>query len=185
MRELKRICVYCGSQVGDRGEFRVAAAELGRLLGERRIGVVYGGGNIGLMGVVADAALAAGGEVIGVIPQSLAERELAHHGVTRLEVVGSMHERKQRMADLSDAFVALPGGLGTLEELFEAWTWLQLGYHTKRVGLVNTAGFFGSLLRFLDEATERKFMRPVHRDALVVADSPAELLDRFGVSRLG
>ena len=150
---------------------------LGTLLAARDIGLVYGGGNVGLMGVIADAALAAGGEVIGVIPKSLADREVAHHGVTDLRIVDSMHTRKAMMADLSDAFVAMPGGVGTFEELFEAITWTQLGLHRKPCGLLNVAGFYTPLALFIDQAVSDGFIKPVHRAAIVVDDDPVRLLD--------
>jgi uncharacterized protein (TIGR00730 family) len=146
---MKRVCVYCGSATGANPAHRDAAEKLGVLLATRGIGLVYGGGNVGLMGVIADAALRAGGEVIGVIPGALMDKELGHTGVTKLHVVASMHERKQLMADLSDGFIALPGGIGTLEEFFETLTWLQLGFHNKPVGLLNVAGFYEHLLTFL------------------------------------
>ena len=147
------------------------------MLARRGIGLVYGGGNVGLMGVIADAALAAGGEVIGVIPKALADREVAHHGVTELRVVDSMHTRKAMMADLSDAFIAMPGGVGTFEEFFEAITWTQLGLHRKACGLLNVAGFYTPLAAFIDQAVSDGFIKPVHRAAIVVDDNPERLLD--------
>ncbi len=180
---MRRACVYCGSSAGADPVHRAAAENLGALLATRGIGLVYGGGNVGLMGIVADAVLRGGGEVIGVIPSALMAKELGHSGVTKLHVVGSMHERKQLMADLSDGFIALPGGIGTLEELFETFTWLQLGFHTKPVGLLNVAGFYDHLLTFLRHATAEKFMRPAHLEALLVdTDSPA-LLARMAAFR--
>ena len=140
------------------------------------IGIVYGGGNVGIMGVIADAALAAGGEVIGVIPESLLAKELSHAGVTELHVTRSMHERKQRMVDLSDAFIALPGGFGTLDELFETLTWLQLGFHGKPVGLLNSAGFFDHLLTFLDHMSSNGFLTAKHRSSLITETEPEALL---------
>src|ERR1043165_174167 len=148
MRPFRRVCVFCGSSPGARPEYRQAAEAMGRLLASRRIGLVYGGGNVGLMGLLADAALSAGGEVIGVIPRHLDAREVAHRGLPDLRVVASMHERKALMADLSDAFIALPGGLGTLEEMFEILTWAQLGLHRKPCGLLNVLGYFDRLLSF-------------------------------------
>lgn len=174
-----RIAIYCGSSSGNDPRFSTAAAQLATFLAAQGVGIVYGGGNIGLMGVIADAALAAGGEVIGVIPESLMAKELGHRQVTELIVTQSMHERKQRMVDLSEAFIALPGGYGTLDELFETLTWLQLGFHRKPVGLLNVAGFFDSLLRFLDEVRDRGFLRPLHRDNLLVAETPDELLTKL------
>jgi uncharacterized protein (TIGR00730 family) len=150
---------------------------MGRLLAERGHGVVFGGGSVGLMGVIADAALGAGGAVIGVIPHGLAAREVGHTGLTVLHEVETMHERKALMAELSDGFVALPGGLGTLEELMEVWTWVQLGIHRSPIGLLNVAGYFDGLLAFVDHAVAEGFVRPTHRDALVVAETPALLLD--------
>jgi uncharacterized protein (TIGR00730 family) len=153
--------------------------EVGRLLAERGIRLVYGAGNVGLMGVLADAALTAGGQVIGVIPQMLVDRELAHRGITDLRIVGTMHERKALMAELSDAFLALPGGLGTFEELCEALTWTQLGIHAKPCGALNIRGYFDDLQSLLDRALQEGFLRPEHRHLLVTAGSPVELLDRL------
>jgi len=171
--------VYAGSSAGARPEFAAAARELGTLLARRGIGVVYGGGNVGLMGALADAALACGGEVIGIIPHALAAKELAHAGVTRLEAVETMHERKARMAAESDGFIALPGGIGTLEELFESLTWLQLGLHAKPVGLLNIAGYYDRLLAFLDEMEAERFIRPEHRAMLLAGSEAGPLLDRL------
>jgi uncharacterized protein (TIGR00730 family) len=176
---VRRICVFCGSNSGTQPEFRRAAEDVGRSLAERGIELVYGGGNVGLMGIVADAALAAGGRVIGVIPKALASKEVAHWGLTDLRVVESMHERKALMAELSDAFIALPGGIGTMEEFFEVWTWSQLGYHVKPCGLINSAGYFDGLISFLDHMTAEKFLREQHRSLLVVAQTVNELLVRF------
>ncbi len=181
MRAFRRICVYCGSHDGTNPAYRSAAEAVGRLLASREIGVVFGGGHIGLMGALADAALAGGGEVIGVIPAALQQKELAHPRATAMHVVGSMHDRKQMMADLADAFLALPGGIGTLEELFETWTWLQLDYHAKPVGLLNVAGFYDSLLAFLDQITEQQFLRSEHRQCLVVEADPEALLTRLAL----
>ena len=174
---MKRLCVFCGSSHGANPAYAEAAVTLGTLLAKRGIGLVYGGGNVGLMGVIADAALAAGGEVIGVIPKSLADREVAHHGVTDLRVVDSMHTRKAMMAELSDAFIAMPGGVGTVEEFFEAITWTQLGLHRKACGLLNVAGFYTPLAVFIDQAVSEGFIKPVHRAAIVVDDKPERLLD--------
>ncbi|MEO6739162.1 MAG: TIGR00730 family Rossman fold protein [Chthoniobacteraceae bacterium] len=174
---MKRICVYCGSSPGANPAHREAAENLGALLATRSVGLVYGGGNVGLMGIVADAALRAGGEVIGVIPGALMDKELGHTGVTKLHVTASMHERKQLMADLSDGFVALPGGIGTLEELFETFTWLQLGFHDKPVGLLNVAGFYDHLLTFLRHATAERFMRDAHLESLLVETDAIALLE--------
>jgi uncharacterized protein (TIGR00730 family) len=180
---MKRICVYCGSSSGTNPRHREAAARLGALLASRGMGLVYGGGNVGLMGVVADAALRGGGEVIGVIPTALMDKELGHKGVTKLHVVASMHERKQRMADLSDGFIALPGGIGTLEELFETFTWLQLGFHQKPVGLLNVDGFYDHLLTFLHHAGGEGFLRAAHLDALLVDTDCVALLRRMASFR--
>lgn len=174
---MRRVCVFCGSSPGRLPDYRAAAEALGRLIAARELGLVYGGASVGLMGAVADACLAAGGEVIGVIPHALAAREVAHQGLADLRVVGSMHERKALMAELSDAFVALPGGIGTFEELFEVWTWTQLGSHGKPCGFLNVAGFYDPLLGFLDTVVEAGFLKPVHRDMLQVADRPEALLD--------
>jgi uncharacterized protein (TIGR00730 family) len=174
---MKRLCVFCGSSFGANPAYAETAVALGTLLASRGIGLVYGGGNVGLMGVIADAALAAGGEVIGVIPKSLADREIAHTGCTELRVVDSMHTRKAMMADLSDAFVAMPGGVGTFEEFFEAITWTQLGLHRKPCGLLNVAGFYTPLALFIDQAVSDGFIKPVHRAAIVLDDDPVRLLD--------
>ena len=174
---LKAVCVFCGAKSGASPVFQEAAAHLGRTLAERGLTLVYGGGKVGLMGVVANAALAAGGEVIGIIPQSLKTAELGHTGCTRLEVVDGMHARKARMAELADAFIALPGGLGTLEELFEVWTWGQLGYHAKPMGLLEVDGFYAQLEGFLDHLVAQGFVAAPHRAMLQVEDSPNALLD--------
>ena len=176
---LKSVCVFCGASPGARPIYHEAAAQLGRHIAERGLTLVYGGGAVGLMGVVADAALAAGGEVIGIIPQSLERAEIGHKGLTRLEVVDGMHARKARMAELADAFIALPGGLGTLEELFEVWTWGQLGYHAKPLGLLEVDGFYARLTDFLDRLVAERFVREQHRAILQVSASPAELLARM------
>jgi uncharacterized protein (TIGR00730 family) len=173
---LRSICVFCGSSVGSRPEYSAAAAEVGRLLAERGIRVVYGAGKIGLMGVLADAALAVGGEVIGVIPQMLVDKELAHRGLTELRIVTSMHERKALMAELSDAFIALPGGLGTFEELFEVLTWAQLHIHHKPCGCLNVAGYFEPLNQLLDHGVAEGFLRSEQRQLLISSSNPAELL---------
>ncbi len=171
-----RVCVFCGSNPGRLPEYRAAAVAFGTLLAREGVGVVYGGASVGLMGAVADAALAAGGEVVGVIPQFLADKELAHRGLSALHVVGSMHGRKALMAELSDAFVALPGGAGTLEEIFEVWTWAQLGEHSKPCGLLNVAGFYDRLLAFLDHTAAESFMKPPHRTILLDASTPEAML---------
>ncbi len=176
---MKRLCVFCGSRGGDRPVFAGAARRLGETLLARGLGLVFGGGHVGLMGVVADAVLAGGGEVIGVIPQGLVDRELAHPRCTALHVTRSMHERKALMAELSDAFLALPGGYGTLDETFEMLTWSQLGLHTKPVGLLNTAGFFDGLLAFLDHTVAEGFVKPAHRRLVLQGDDPAALVDQL------
>lgn len=178
----RSVCVFSGSRCGSRPEYRAAAETLADELRRRRVALVYGGGDIGLMGVMADRLLASGGEVFGVIPRCLVDKEVAHHGVTRLHVVDSMHARKALMADLSDAFVAIPGGFGTLEELFEVVTWRQLAIHSKPCGLLNTAGYFDDLLRFLDRAVEDDFIRGEHLGQLVVDDDPSRLLDRLAAA---
>jgi len=172
-----RVCVFCGSSPGARPGYRAAAEALGAAIAKRGLGLVYGGAHVGLMGVVADAALAQGGEVIGVLPRSLEAKELAHRNLSALYVVESMHERKALMAELSDAFVALPGGIGTLEETFEAWTWTQLGLHEKPCALLDVEGYYGSLQQFLDRAVAERFVRPEHRSMLLVEDDPERLLD--------
>jgi uncharacterized protein (TIGR00730 family) len=173
-----RLCVFCGARTGDDPLFAAAAAELGRLLAGRGIGIVYGGGRIGLMGVLADAARAAGGEVIGVIPNDLAEREVAHQGLSELHVVESMHDRKALMAALSAGFIALPGGFGTLEEFCEAVTWSQLGIHRKPCGLLNIAGYFDPLVAMFDHAVNTGFIAPESRAIVLEADTCEEILIR-------
>lgn len=177
--DLRRICVFCGSNPGHDPRYREAALALGRVLAGEGLGLVYGGASVGLMGAVADAALEAGGEVIGVLPRALADKEVAHRGLTELRIVGSMHERKAIMADLSDGFVALPGGVGTFEELFEVWTWAQLGHHAKPCALLNVAGFYDGLTAFLDGAAREGFMKQPHRDMLIVEDAVPALLGRL------
>jgi hypothetical protein len=176
---MKRLCVFCGSSAGHDPAYGALAAQMGRTLAQRGIGVVYGGGRIGLMGVLADAALAAGGEVIGVTPKALLEREHGHGGLTDLRVVDSMHTRKALMAELADGFVALPGGIGTMEELFEVWSWAQLGIHRKPCGLIDVAGFFKPLVSFLDHLVATGFVGSTTRAMLAVASSPDELLAQF------
>jgi uncharacterized protein (TIGR00730 family) len=174
-----RICVFCGSSLGRLPEYRSATVAFGQLLAREGIGLVYGGAHAGLMGVLADAVLAAGGEAIGVIPEPLVAREIAHKGLTQLYVVSSMHERKAQMAALSDAFVALPGGIGTFEELFEVWTWSQLGLHDKPCALLDVAGFYDKLSAFLDFVTVEGFLRQPTRDVLLVDSDPQRLLARI------
>ena len=175
-----RIAVYCGSSTGFEPAFAEAATALGALLAEAGIGLVYGGGNVGLMGLVADAALAGGGEVIGVIPQALVDRELAHPGCTELHITANMHARKALMAEKADAFVALPGGIGTMEELFEAWTWGQLGWHAKPCALINIASYYDDLIAFLDGAAARGFLTAEHRAMLIEVEAVADIIERVG-----
>ncbi|MBF8731127.1 MULTISPECIES: TIGR00730 family Rossman fold protein [Pseudomonas] len=174
---VRSVCVFCGASMGTNPAYREAAVALGQAIARRGLTLVYGGSSVGLMGAVADAAMAAGGEVIGVMPQSLIDAEIGHKGLPRLEVVDGMHARKARMAELSDAFIALPGGLGTLEELFEVWTWGQLGYHAKPLGLLDVNGFYEKLGGFLDHIVEEGFVRPQHRAMLLLGKQPDELLD--------
>ena len=174
---MRRVCIFCGSSNGARDVYVETARAMGAALARRRLGLVFGGGRVGLMGVVADAALAAGGEVIGVIPEALVAKELAHNGLSDLRVVGSMHERKALMAELADAFVALPGGYGTFEEFCEVATWAQLGFHRKPCGLLNVDGFYNSLLTFFDHAVTEGFVRPGHRALVLEERDPERLLD--------
>jgi uncharacterized protein (TIGR00730 family) len=176
---MKRVCIFCGSSPGNRPVYLEAARSVGRLLADRGLELVYGGAHVGLMGAVADATLTAGGHVIGVIPQSLVDREIAHNKIPDLRIVASMHERKAMMETLSDAFLALPGGMGTLEEVCEIYTWAQLGLHTKPCGLLNVDGYYDPLLQLLDNAVTTGFLRQEHREAVLADDDPAALLDRF------
>jgi len=180
---MRRVCVFCGSHFGADPLFRRAAAELGELLVDRGLGLVYGGGDVGLMGVIADTVLDRGGEVIGVIPRSLVDREVAHRNLTELQVVESMHQRKLRIYEQGDAVVAMPGGIGTFEELFEALTWNQLEIHFKPAGLLNAGGYFDPLVAMLDRAVDQGFLRATQRALLAVDDDPAALLDRLGELR--
>lgn len=173
---IKSVCVFCGSSHGFAPEYGLAAQEMGKAIAQRGWTLVYGGGNVGLMGVVADAALDAGGRVVGVIPQALLARELGHRGVTELRVVDTMHERKAMMADLSDAFVALPGGIGTFEEFFEVLTWAQLGIHKKPCGLINTRGYYDSVITLLENSVKEGFLKEAHRSMVLQADKPDDLL---------
>lgn len=175
---MKKVCVFCGSASGSNPVYAAAAKEFGEQLVRHGLGLVFGGGHVGLMGVIADAVLARGGEVIGVIPRALVDKELAHPRVERMHIVDSMHQRKAVMADFADAFVALPGGFGTGDEFFEIITWRQLRIHAKPVGLLNTNGFFDPLLAWLDHVVREGFIKQPHRELLVVADSPQELLRR-------
>ncbi|MEC3979733.1 TIGR00730 family Rossman fold protein [Amycolatopsis sp. H20-H5] len=178
---IKRVCVFCGSSMGFDPAYAEQARALGGLLASRGIGLVYGGASVGTMGAVADGALAAGGEVIGVIPQALSRVEISHAGLTELHVTADMHERKAKMAALSDGFLALPGGAGTLEELFEVWTWAQLGLHSKPIGLVDVGGYYGPLLKFADHMVGEGFLKPEHRDLVTIDADPAALLDGFAM----
>lgn len=175
-KKVKRICVYCGSSAGRVPEYVQAAQQLANELVRNHIGLVYGGASVGVMGQVADAVLAQNGEVIGVIPQALVDKEVSHNGLTQLHVVSSMHERKSMMADLANGFVALPGGLGTLEELFEVLTWQQLGFHQKPVAVLNVNGYYDKLLAFLDHSVAEKFVRQAHREALIVENNATDLV---------
>lgn len=175
----RKFCVFTGSRHGARPEYSDAAKALGRELVARGYGLVYGGGNVGLMTVIADTVLELIGHVTGVIPNSLVSKEVAHRGLTDLRVVQSMHERKALMAELSDGFIAMPGGIGTMEEFFEVLSWAQLGLHEKPCGLLNTAGYYDSLIQFLDHAVSEDFIKPKHRALLIVESEPAKLLDRF------
>jgi uncharacterized protein (TIGR00730 family) len=179
MSDIRRLAVFCGSNPGARPGYMAAASDFGRFLALRGIGIVYGGSSVGLMAGLADAAVDALGEVIGVIPRMLVQREVANTSLSDLRIVDSMHQRKAMMAELADGFVALPGGIGTLEEFFEVWTWAQLGMHSKPCGLLNVGGYFDPLLEFLDGAVEEKFVRDVHRAMVIVESEPAALVARF------
>ena len=176
---MKAICVFCGSNPGNEPVYAAAARAMGAEIARRGLVLVYGGGAVGLMGIVANAALDAGGEVHGVIPRALREKEVGHFGLTRLEVVETMHIRKARMAELSDGFIAMPGGIGTFEELFEIWTWGQLGIHAKPLGLLNVAGFYDPLATFLDQTVEAGFLKQTHRAMAMTDTEPTTLLDRL------
>jgi|TARA_B110000879_G_scaffold139212_1_gene181452 uncharacterized protein (TIGR00730 family) len=176
---MKKLCVFCGASMGRNPAYAKAARSLARSLATNGITLVYGGASVGIMGQLADAALEAGGQVIGVMPQELVDREVSHLGLTELKVVGSMHERKAMMAELSDGFIALPGGLGTLEELFEVLTWAQLRFHSKPCGLLNAVGYYDRLISFLDHSVDEKFIKPAHREMLIVNDDPMALLRAF------
>jgi uncharacterized protein (TIGR00730 family) len=175
-----RVCVFCGSSKGARPEYAAAAKHLGELLAQRSIGLVFGGGCVGLMGVVADAVLAHGGEAVGVIPGGLEQREIGHKGLTKLHVVETMHQRKALMADLADAFIALPGGYGTLEEFAEIVTWTQLGIQIKPCGLLNISGYWDGLLTFVEHAVNERFVHPENRQLILVASTPEEMLEKIG-----
>jgi uncharacterized protein (TIGR00730 family) len=173
---LKRVCVFCGSRNGLRPAYQATARQLGVLLAERDMELVYGGGNVGLMGLLADACLEAGGRVVGVIPRALMDWEVGHEGLTRLEIVDSMHTRKARMAELAEGFIALPGGMGTFEELFEVLTWAQLGFHAKPVGLLDVEGYYAPLLQLLEAGVREGFMKPENHRLLLHGDNPVQLL---------
>jgi uncharacterized protein (TIGR00730 family) len=181
----QRICVFCGSSPGAREEYVAAARHIAEILVARKIGVVYGGGNTGLMAAVANAAMAAGGEVIGVMPRAMVEKERANHDVTQLRIVGSMHERKALMSELSDAFIALPGGYGTFEEFCEVLTWTQLGFQRKPCGILNVAGYYDRLLEMFDHAVAEKFVKPPHRDLVISDDDPERLVERMLSQSIG
>jgi uncharacterized protein (TIGR00730 family) len=172
-----RLCVFCGSNAGHDPIYLATARALGEAMARSGIDLIYGGASVGLMGAVADAALASGGHVTGVMPQALVDKEIAHRSLSDLRVVGSMHERKALMAELADGFIAMPGGLGTFEELFEVWTWAQLGYHKKPCALLNAGGFYDKLADFLDDVVERGFVKPVHRSMLIVESDPYALIE--------
>ncbi|MBN9671182.1 TIGR00730 family Rossman fold protein [Roseibium aggregatum] len=176
---MKSICVFCGSSLGALEAYADAAVATGRAIADRGYRLVYGGAKVGLMGTVADAALAAGGEVVGVLPRALQEKEIGHEGLNELHLVGSMHERKALMAELSDGFIAMPGGVGTLEEIFEVWTWGQLGYHVKPCGFLNIEGYYDHLIAFLDHQTREGFTKKAMRDMVRIAESPENLLELF------
>jgi len=176
---MKNICVYCGSSPGRLEAYAIGARALARALVDRDLGLVYGGAGIGLMGLVADTVLQLGGRAVGVIPEALARKEVVHKGLSELHITQSMHERKTMMAELSDGFIAMPGGIGTFEEIFEIWTWAQLGIHAKPCGLLNVAGYYDALTTFLDHAAAEQFLKPQHRSLLIVEHEPEALLDRF------
>ena len=178
---MKAVCVYCGSSPGRLADYADAARALGQALVARNLGLVYGGASIGLMGLIADTVLQLGGRAVGVIPQALARKEVVHRHLTELHVTQSMHERKTMMAELSDGFIAMPGGIGTFEEIFEIWTWAQLGIHAKPCGLLNVAGYYDALTTFLDHAAAEQFMKPPHRAMLIVEQQAEALLDRFSL----
>lgn len=180
MSLIKSLCVYCGSSPGRRQTYSAAAETLAACMVQRNIDLIYGGASIGIMGTLADKILELGGKVIGVIPEALAHKEVAHSQLTELRITHSMHERKMLMAELADAFIALPGGIGTLEELFEIWTWAQLGIHHKPCGLINVDGYYDALITFLDNVHEEGFVKPHHRSMLMVNDDPDALLNHFG-----
>lgn len=174
---MQRVCVFCGSSPGVKQEYAVGARELGLVLAKKNIDLVYGGGHVGLMGIVADAAMSAGAKAIGIIPRCLADKEVAHQGLTELKIVQTMHERKALMSELSDGFIAMPGGFGTLEELFEVITWAQLGIHKKPFGLFNVAGYYDKLIEFMDYQVEQGFVPQRHREMIIVSDEAEQLVE--------
>jgi len=176
---MKSICVYCGSSIGSSPAYAKAAQLLAKVFVENHIGLVYGGGNVGLMGIIADETMRLGGEVTGVIPKALLEKEVGHHGLTRLHVVKDMHERKAMMAELSDGFIAMPGGIGTLEELFETLSWSQLGFHEKPIGILNVDGFYDRLISFLQHTVTEGFLKPAHASLLMHDANPASLVEKL------
>lgn len=180
---IKKLCIYCGSSTGKNPSYIEGTRRLARILVDNKIDVVYGGASIGVMGALADAVLEYGGAVTGIIPEDLMSKEVAHSRITELKVVASMHERKAAMAEISDGFIALPGGIGTFEELFEILTWAQLGFHRKPVGLLNLNGYFDSLIRFLDHAVDEQFLQSYHRSMLIVESEPDRILERFSTYR--
>jgi len=180
---MKFICVYCGSNPGRVADYRNAARLLGHELADRNLGLVYGGASVGVMGAVADAVLERGGKAVGVIPHALATKEVSHHGLDELFVVDSMHQRKAKMAELSDGFIALPGGWGTIEEIFEMLTWAQLGFHEKPCGLLNVSGYYDQLFGFLENTIAEQFVKPEYRPMIMMDDSPSSLLQRFSTYR--
>jgi len=177
------ICVYCGSNPGRVADYRNAARQLGHEIADRNLGLVYGGASVGVMGAVADAVLERGGKAIGVIPHALATKEVSHHGLNELFVVDSMHQRKAKMAELSDGFIALPGGWGTIEEIFEMLTWAQLGFHEKPCGLLNVSGYYDQLFGFLENTIAEQFVKPEYRPMIMMDDSPSSMLQRFSAYR--
>jgi hypothetical protein len=177
--KLKHVCVYCGSSPGRLDIYAESARKLATTLVERKIGLVYGGASVGLMGLIADSVLAGGGKVIGIIPESMFQKEIAHNGLSELRITSSMHERKTIMSELADGFIALPGGIGTLEEIFEVWNWAELGLHKKPCGILNIANYFDGLIGFIEHAVAEKFVRKPHHEMLIVESTPQRLLDRF------
>jgi uncharacterized protein (TIGR00730 family) len=175
---MRRLCVFCGSASGTQPEYLASARKLGKSLAAKKIELVYGGGRVGLMGAIADSVLEAGGTVIGIIPERLAAKEIAHNGLTELHVVKSMHERKAAMAEMSDGFIAMPGGFGTIEEFCEVLTWSQLGFQKKPCGLLNTLGFYNTLIELFDDMTKKEFVMKVHRDLVIVSEDPDEMIEK-------